>query len=73
MMMYEPKCVQWKRLGAEQVQRQTEGLTVKEELDFWNNQTEALKAMLRAAQSKMPNKSIQPTPSPLRSAEAADA
>jgi hypothetical protein len=33
-MIFEPKCVLWKRLGAEKVQRRIEGLTVSEELEF---------------------------------------
>lgn len=44
MMTYEPQCVQWKRLGAEQVQKQIESLSVIDELAFWREQTEALKA-----------------------------
>lgn len=45
MMMPEPKCVYWKRLGAEQVQKHLKGLTLEEEVAFWRMQTDRLKEM----------------------------
>ena len=55
MMIFEPKCVLWKRLGAEKVQRKIEGLTVSEELEFWQNQTDILRAAQQKARGKLPN------------------
>jgi hypothetical protein len=68
MMIFEPKCVLWKRLGAEKVQRQIEGLTLSEELEFWQNQTASLKAAQQKIRKKLSNNSIQPIPTTLRSA-----
>ena len=51
MMMYEPKCISWKRLGTEQIQAKIEKLTLEEELAFWKEQTTILKEMQQKAQS----------------------
>ncbi len=59
MMTFEPKCVMWKRLGAEQVQKQIEGLSFADELEFWRKQTEALKARQQRSRDQMPNLAIQ--------------
>jgi len=42
-MNHEPKCVTWKRTGAEKVRAKISGLTKTQELDFWHKQTEKLK------------------------------
>jgi hypothetical protein len=36
-------CVEMKRRGAEEVQRQIAGLTREEELEFWRKQTDKLR------------------------------
>jgi hypothetical protein len=48
-MMTEPKCVLWKRQGAEKIQQQIAGLAVSEELEFWRKHTEKLKAAQQKA------------------------
>lgn len=40
----EPKCIQWKRTGAERVAAQTAAMSRKQELEFWPEQTERLRA-----------------------------
>jgi hypothetical protein len=45
MMTHEPKCVRWKRLGAEEVAVRTAGLSRDEELRFWQQQTQRLKRL----------------------------
>jgi hypothetical protein len=45
MMSREPKCVQWKRRGAERVARQISGLSPEQELTFWQEQTKRLKLL----------------------------
>ena len=42
MMNDEPKCVAWKRLGAEKVMKQVAGLTQAQELEYWRKRTELL-------------------------------
>ena len=43
MMSHEPKCVIWKRLGANKIMLQISGFTQVQELDFWRKQTDKLK------------------------------
>ena len=45
MTTHEPKCVYWKRKGAESVASQITGLTAQQELKFWQEQTERLKLL----------------------------
>ncbi len=45
MVTREPKCVQWKRRGAEQVAAQISGLSPEQELKYWQEQTEQLKLL----------------------------
>lgn len=45
MMIREPKCVQWKRRGAENVAAQLSGLSSEQELEFWREQTKRLMQM----------------------------
>jgi hypothetical protein len=52
MMTREPKCVQWKRLGAEKVAAQISGLNLEEELKFWQEQTEQLKLLQAEARKR---------------------
>ena len=40
----EPKCIQWKRQGAERVAAQIAHLSREEELEFWRQKTEQLLA-----------------------------
>ena len=73
MMIFEPKCVLWKRLGAEIIHKQIKGLSVAEELEFWREQTEKLEAAQQKNKKKLSNKNIQQAYAPLCSAESADA
>jgi hypothetical protein len=57
MMIVEPKCVLWKRSGAEKIQKQIKGLTISEELEFWRKETEKLKATQQEARKKLETKS----------------
>jgi hypothetical protein len=43
MVTREPKCVQWKRHGTEKVAAQLSGLSLEQELKFWQEQTKRLK------------------------------
>ncbi len=45
MVTREPKCVQWKRRGAEHVAAQLSGLSPEQELEFWKEQTKQLKLL----------------------------
>lgn len=45
MVTREPKCVQWKRRGAEQVAAQLSGLSPEQELKYWQEQTKQLKLL----------------------------
>jgi hypothetical protein len=45
MLTREPKCIQWKRRGAEQVAARLSGLSAEEELKYWQEQTEQLKLL----------------------------
>ncbi len=57
-MMYEAKCVQWKRQGAEQVNQQISGLCIEQELAFWQEQTAQLK-LLQVEKNTTLNKAIK--------------
>jgi len=46
----EPKCIQWKRQGAERVAAQTANMSREQELEFWRKKTEQLRA--RQAQQR---------------------
>ncbi len=52
MVTREPKCVQWKRRGAEQVAAQLSGLSPEQELKFWKKQTERLKLLQTEARKR---------------------
>jgi hypothetical protein len=45
MAAHEPKCVQWKRQGAERLAEQLVGLSAEQELAFWQAQTTQLKLL----------------------------
>ncbi len=45
MAAHEPKCVQWKRQGAERLAEQLAGLGAEQELAFWQAQTIQLKLL----------------------------
>jgi hypothetical protein len=45
MVTREPKCVYWKRKGAEAVARQIAGLIDQQELKFWQEQTQRLRLL----------------------------
>lgn len=45
MVTREPKCVYWKRKGAEAVASQIAGLTNQQELKFWQEQTQRLRLL----------------------------
>ncbi|MFZ4790651.1 MAG: hypothetical protein ACOYMW_07145 [Candidatus Competibacteraceae bacterium] len=45
MVTREPKCVYWKRKGAEAVASQIAGLTDQQELKFWQEQTQQLRLL----------------------------
>ena len=53
MMTHEPKCVQWKRQGAEQIIKQLSGLRAEQELVFWQEQTEQLKLLQTEARKRL--------------------
>lgn len=50
MMRPEPKCIQWKRQGAEMVAAQTANMSQQQEIEFWRQKTERLWA--RQAQQR---------------------
>lgn len=52
MVTREPKCVQWKRRGAEQVAAQLSGLSPEQELKFWKKQTERLRLLQAEARKR---------------------
>ena len=56
MMTHEPKCVQWKRQGAERITKQLSGLRAEQELAFWQKQTEQLKLLQAEAKQRLTNK-----------------
>lgn len=45
MVTREPKCIYWKRKGAELVTSQIAGLTPQQELKFWQEQTQRLRLL----------------------------
>ncbi len=45
MVTREPKCVQWKRRGAEKTTAQISGLNTEQELEFWREQTKRLRLL----------------------------
>ena len=53
MVTREPKCVQWKRRGAERVAAQISGLSPEQELKFWQEQTKQLKALQAEARKRL--------------------
>jgi len=57
-MITEPKCVLWKRKGAEYVQKQTEGLTIAEELEFWRREAEYLKIRRQKVEERLSGQSL---------------
>ncbi len=52
MMTREPKCVQWKRRGAEKVLAQISGLSSEQELKFWQEQTKRLRLLQAEARKR---------------------
>nr|VFJ72083.1 MAG: hypothetical protein BECKFM1743A_GA0114220_106223 [Candidatus Kentron sp. FM]VFJ72446.1 MAG: hypothetical protein BECKFM1743C_GA0114222_106544 [Candidatus Kentron sp. FM]VFK19881.1 MAG: hypothetical protein BECKFM1743B_GA0114221_106524 [Candidatus Kentron sp. FM] len=44
MMNREPKCIQWKRQGAQRVMSKTANMSREQELAFWREKTEQLRA-----------------------------
>lgn len=52
MVTREPKCVQWKRRGAEQVAAQLSGLNPEQELKFWKKRTERLSLLQAEARKR---------------------
>jgi hypothetical protein len=53
MVTREPKCVQWKRRGAEKVAAQISRLSPEQELKFWQEQTKQLKALQAEARKRL--------------------
>ena len=49
----EPKCIQWKRQGAERIAAQTATMSCEQELEFWRKKTEQLR--LRQVQQDSKN------------------
>jgi hypothetical protein len=39
----EPKCIQWKRQGAERIAAQTASMSHEQELEFWRKKTGQLR------------------------------
>jgi hypothetical protein len=56
--MIEPKCVLWKRLGADQVHKKIKGFTLAQELEFWHKQTEELKLSQQQARKLSSGKTV---------------
>ncbi|TVR58163.1 MAG: hypothetical protein EA420_17680 [Candidatus Competibacteraceae bacterium] len=52
MATHEPKCVQWKRRGAEKIAAQLAGLSPEQELKFWQEQTQRLKLLQAEARQR---------------------
>jgi len=48
MMIHEPKCIQWKRQGAERVTILTANMSHEQEFEFWQKKTEQLKLHIQA-------------------------
>ena len=46
----EPEFMTWKRRGAERVRRLVEDMSREEELEFWRNRTEDMRARQQASQ-----------------------
>lgn len=42
MMIREAKCVELKRHGAEHVEKLISGLTIQQQLEFWQQRTESM-------------------------------
>ncbi|MDM8554554.1 hypothetical protein QUF75_07475 [Desulfococcaceae bacterium HSG7] len=45
MITREPKCVEWKRRGAEHVASKLSGFSPEQELKFWKDETKKLKLL----------------------------
>jgi len=43
-------CVEMMHKGAERIRQEVEGMTIEEELEYWRQQTEALRQMKREAE-----------------------
>jgi len=57
MMIREPKCIRWKRQGAERIASLTANMSREQELEFWNKKTEVLRTRRnRQKQGEKPNK-----------------
>lgn len=55
MMNHEPKCIQWKRQGAERVAALTARMSREQELEFWRIRTEQLRIrQQRTQQARQP-------------------
>jgi len=53
-MIHEPKCIRWKQKGAKRVASLTANMSREQELEFWNEKTEQLRA--RQARQKQGEK-----------------
>lgn len=51
MVTREPKCLRWKRSGAERVAALLSGLSLEQELKFWQEQTKEIE-LLQAKERK---------------------
>nr|VFK40641.1 MAG: hypothetical protein BECKSD772F_GA0070984_10656 [Candidatus Kentron sp. SD]VFK45790.1 MAG: hypothetical protein BECKSD772E_GA0070983_10608 [Candidatus Kentron sp. SD] len=61
MMTHEPKCIQWKRQGAQRVMSKTANMSREQELVFWREKTEELRVcVMMEAEQPIARK---PTPS----------
>ena len=61
MMNHEPKCIQWKRRGAEKIAELTANMSREQELEFWHKKTEQLRVRQEEFREQMlnSNKSLQ--------------
>ena len=59
----EPKCIQWKRQGAERVAAQTATMSPEQEIEFWCNKTKQLRERLAKEDQKVINEFSQLHPS----------
>ena len=53
MAIPEPKCVQWKRRGQRAIRKRLTGMTIEEELAYWNEAHQKLMRTRAASKKRM--------------------
>ncbi len=51
-MIREPKCIRWKRKGAERIAELTAHMSREQELEFWHKKTQELRKRQNKQQQK---------------------